>query len=295
MEIGEKLHYLAKGQAMEKEIIHFEQPALPVKLYRLNIHHGGTYRGLHSHAAVEIVEVKSGELDCDVDGARVHLHVGEIIFINSNTGHELRSASADISCINMELNFFMENTGEDAYSELYKFISRTKARPYMVFDACGELQELLAKINARYYENQTSSRWYLRAHIYELIAFMCSRAFIEPTAISAKQLEKIKWIVDYIDANFRSGITLDEICSAGNYNRYAVCHYFKSVTGATVFDYVNYLRIHFALRELKQTDHSILEIAANSGFSSPTYFNRVFKSMIGCSPSTYRKALTGNP
>lgn len=124
---------------------------------------------------------------------------------------------------------------------------------------------------------------------------MCSRAFIAPVAISAKQLEKIKWIVDYIDANFRSALTLDEICSAGNYNRYAVCHSFKSVTGATVFDYVHYLRVHFAIRELKQTDHSILEIAANSGFSSPTYFNRVFKSVIGCPPSTYRKALTGNP
>ena len=48
------------------------------------------------------------------------------------------------------------------------------------------------------------------------------------------------------------------------------------------------------VEKLKETENSILEIATDCGFSSPTYFNRVFKSFFGCSPSVYRKLSSKN-
>lgn len=282
---------LQKRCVMEKEIIRFDKNDLPIKLYRLNMRQDGNYLGMHSHVAVEVVEVKSGELQCHINNEVVQLCSGEIIFINSNTGHRLLSENAEISYMQIDLNFFTENADNNEFSRLCEFVAQSKAKSHLLFHKNPEIKEILDKIHGRYYENQESSRWYLKAYIYELIAFMYSQSFIVPPTMSVKQIEKIKWIVGYIDANFRSPITLEEICAAVGYNKYGICHCFKSVTGATVFDYINFLRVRLAVEKLKQKENSILEIAADSGFSSPTYFNRVFKRFFGCSPSVYRKLL----
>ena len=154
---------------MENEIIRFDEIALPIKLRHLNMRHGGTYRGMHAHAAVEIVKVKRGELDCYVNNDLIHLHSGEIIFINSNIGHRLDSQNANISYMHMDIRFFMENTNDNQFSKLYEFISRTKAKPYLIFPNNKEIQDIFDKINLRYSENNLSSRWYIKACIYELI------------------------------------------------------------------------------------------------------------------------------
>ena len=280
---------------MEKERIRFDGADNLIRHYRLTMHQGETFRGIHSHTAIEVVAVKSGRLSCYVNDACVELHPEEILLINSNTAHKLASDHAEIAYIHINIGFLEKHLNDDGDSNLHRFISHTQAKPYMIFRNCQELLEILRKIAGRYYEEQAHSRWYLKAYTYELFAFMCEHFFVLSSELSAKQSEKIQQIVKYIDENFKSGITLEDICSAVNYNKYAVCHYFKSVTGGTVFDYINFLRVHSAIEELKQTNHSILEIAANSGFSSPTYFNRVFKSIIGCTPSTYRRACTENP
>ena len=175
---------------------------------------------------------------------------------------------------------------------LYAFISHTKAKPYAVFDNTGEITQLLDKIMAKYDDTDKENGWYLRAYLYELVAFMYSRRFLFPFTIPRERIEKIEQIVDYVDRNFKTYITLEDICAAVQYNKYTICHTFKSVTGSTIFDYINFLRVHSSVEELQETGKSILEIAIDCGFSSSIYFNRVFKSFYGCSPSVYRKLLT---
>ena len=149
-----------------------------------------------------------------------------------------------------------------------------------------ELDGLLRRICEKYNEN---SRWYLKAYLYELVAFLYDRDFIATPTISLEKLEKIAPVVRFIDANYKLAISLADICEASGYGKFSVCHIFKTVTGATVFDYINYLRIRQAVEELKQHDRVISRIATACGFSSVTYFNRVFKNIMGCSPSVYRK------
>ena len=43
-----------------------------------------------------------------------------------------------------------------------------------------------------------------------------------------------------------------------------------------------------ALRDPLRADHTIARIAADNGFDSPSHFSRVFKSVVGCTPSSYR-------
>ena len=279
---------------MEKEIIHFKNFNLPIEIHHIYMTKNNNYRGMHSHMAVEIVEVKSGVLNCCVNEDVIMVKPKQIVFINSNTGHKLYSENAEVYYYQVDISLLQENINNDKFSKFYSYILHTQINPYLIFKDNNVITELLNKIKIKYYENSKNSYWYEKAYLYELVGFMYSHRFIAPFNISKEKVKKIEPIINYIDTNFKSPITLEEICTASSYNKYTICHTFKTVTGATIFDYINFLRVNYAVEKLKKSENSILEIATDSGFSSPTYFNRVFKSFMGCSPSVYRKFLTEN-
>ena len=279
---------------MEKEVISFEKFNLPIKLRHLHMYAGGAYRGIHSHRAFEIVRVKSGLLNCFFDGEIIKVCRGQIIFINSNTGHSLYSDNAEITYINIDTMGLNENVGDGDFSLLHEFISHIRATPYLLINETEELSRLFDKTSAKYNDGTVGSYWYIKACIYEFIAFMYSRSFITPATVLDNRINKIGDIVRFVDENYKSPITLDDISEAVKYNKYTVCHTFKTITGATIFDYINFVRVHYAVDKLKEKSKSVMEIAMECGFSSATYFNRVFKSIYDCSPSVYRKLLTEN-
>lgn len=276
---------------MEKEIICFEKFNLPIKIQHLYMTESNQYRGRHSHAAVEIVEVKSGILNCCINDDIIMVHPKEIIFINSNVGHRLYSENAEVFYYQIDISLLKENINDDKLSKLNSFMSRTQAKPYLVLNDNNEITHLLNKISISYYGDTQESRWYTKGYLYEIVAYMYSQSFILPLTISAVQLKKIEQVVHYIDTNFKSPITLQELSSLTKYNKHTICHTFKAITGATIFEYINFLRVHCAVEKLKETENSILEIAIDCGFSSATYFNRVFRNFFGCAPSVYRKFL----
>lgn len=63
---------------------------------------------------------------------------------------------------------------------------------------------------------------------------------------------------------------------------------FRAVTGMGMKEYLSYVRLEHASKELQSTDHSITEVAINSGFSDSNYFKDAFKKMYGISPRAYR-------
>ena len=270
----------------------FDRFDLPIGIHHLNMVEGHNYRGMHSHVAIEIVEMRSGILHCCINDDTIEMHPGQLLFINSNTVHRLYSENAEISYLHFDAGLLEGNKNNDALSMIYAFISHIKAKAYLLLSDNKEMTELLQKIYARYNNTAKESRWYLKAYLYELVGFMYAQSFVAPSSISKEQLKKIEKTVGYIDANYTTAITLDDICEAAEYNKYTICHTFKEVTGSTIFEYINFLRTHCAAEKLRKTRNSVLEIATACGFSSATYFNSVFKNFFGCSPSVYRKLLT---
>ncbi|MBI1757348.1 MAG: helix-turn-helix transcriptional regulator [Fimbriimonas ginsengisoli] len=65
---------------------------------------------------------------------------------------------------------------------------------------------------------------------------------------------------------------------------------FREFFGITPHRYLTARRVESAKRLLSETDLSVSEIALESGFSGPTSFGRLFRAVVGCSPSAYRRA-----
>lgn len=98
--------------------------------------------------------------------------------------------------------------------------------------------------------------------------------------------------VRYINQNISTDLTVEEICAAMNVSKYHFCRRFKQHTGMTVMQYILKTRIILAKNELRKTVAPVTEISETCGFSSPSYFCRIFRQEAGCSPLQYRKQNT---
>jgi AraC-like DNA-binding protein len=96
---------------------------------------------------------------------------------------------------------------------------------------------------------------------------------------------------EFIKQHQNEDITLGQVAKAVNTSTFYFCKMFKKVTGINFTDYVSRLRIENAKNLLLNPNLRVSEIAYEVGFQSLTHFNRVFKKVIGQSPTEYRGQL----
>jgi AraC-like DNA-binding protein/ligand-binding sensor protein len=92
----------------------------------------------------------------------------------------------------------------------------------------------------------------------------------------------------FIEQHHADDLSLGEVAKASNTSTFYFCKMFKKATGINFTDYLSRVRIEKAKNLLLNPNLRISEIAFEVGFQSLTHFNRVFKTVIGESPTEYR-------
>lgn len=93
---------------------------------------------------------------------------------------------------------------------------------------------------------------------------------------------------EYIGKNYSKKISLKELAEHLALSESRFSHIFKEYTKMTPANYITRVRIEKAGILLKETDKKITEIAYDTGFSDPNYFNKVFKKLEKKTPTAYR-------
>lgn len=86
-------------------------------------------------------------------------------------------------------------------------------------------------------------------------------------------------------------ISLGAVARAVNTSSFYFCKLFKKATGLNFTEYVSRVRIEKAKALLLNPNARISEVAYEVGFQSLTHFNRVFRRIVGQSPTDYRRRL----
>ncbi len=92
----------------------------------------------------------------------------------------------------------------------------------------------------------------------------------------------------YIQEHQAEDLSLGQVARAVNTSTFYFCKMFKKVTGINFTNYVSRVRIEKAKDLLLNPNLRVSEIAYEVGFQSLTHFNRVFKKILGQSPTDYR-------
>lgn len=99
-------------------------------------------------------------------------------------------------------------------------------------------------------------------------------------------IERIK---NQVESHLSEEFSLPGLAAEMNISVHYMSHLFKAVTGTTVVEFRNELKLTKAKEALINTDYSISEIAKKLGFCSSAYFSEIFFKSEQISPSEYRK------
>ena len=124
-----------------------------------------------------------------------------------------------------------------------------------------------------------------------LLYSFCS-AFDENAAYQPRKLGQnglLSKIFAFVDQNFMSECTLEELSAQLGYDYAYLSRSFKKAAGISYVSYLNIYRLNTACYLLDNTDKSILQCALEVGYSSLRTFNRNFKNHFTISPAEYRK------
>ena len=111
---------------------------------------------------------------------------------------------------------------------------------------------------------------------------------VEAEKVGIHHSKLIRRARDHILAHISETITTDDLSKELGMNRTYLCKLFAEETGLTVNRYVTQVKTEEAKRLMDITRKSVAEIAEYLGYSSQSYFQRVFKKATGMTPGEYR-------
>ena len=104
-----------------------------------------------------------------------------------------------------------------------------------------------------------------------------------------KNVNIIRKAKEFIRANYKKKIKLEDISKVVYLSPYYLSHIFKKEVGFTLFEYLTKVRIEEAKRLLENTPWNTTRISFEVGCTDQSYFCKVFKKIEGISPYKYRK------
>lgn len=233
------------------------------------------FEELHRHDYYELVYIYSGSGIHTINGVSYSVSAGNMIFLHPDDSHSFYST--DLSMINVCF------TQKDKLSHFPKCRIENQviaiSEPSMI-----EVETLLylmeTEINNREYLFEDAVQQYLNSILLIFNRHISSQLSCDPL-----------WggLLSYLSENYQL-ITLQQAADIVGISTSHFCRIFKRDFSTTFHTYVDNIRIQRAKYLLTYTNETIVWIACSVGFSNcPSRFYQNFKSIVGTTPSNYRR------
>lgn len=247
--------------------------------------------GLHYHDDLEFIIVYEGRFAITVDGEEYFAEGGDVVFVGSGVPHSTRYVTPSRSgLIQFRENDFLSSqiTKIIKYSVKFNNLSESKIRIIKNKELFLALDRLLLECDTK----GDAFEIFVRSEVYRILGLLYRDGILLDTErfFASKEIQKVLPALEYVNSNYSDNLSLEEVSSLLGFDVSYFCRIFKQATGATFTEYLNFVRICKAEKLLSTTNKSILEISEAVGFSSLSYFNRVFKKIRYSSPGSYRLA-----
>jgi DNA-binding response OmpR family regulator len=115
-------------------------------------------------------------------------------------------------------------------------------------------------------------------------------ALARNTHLGSETQRLVRKAMAYIHEHSSEPISLKEVARSVGISKEYLARCFHQETGVTLVTYLNRYRVGQAKARLEAGEQDLSKIALEVGFSSGSYFSRVFRQEVGMSPSAYRQA-----
>lgn len=169
-----------------------------------------------------------------------------------------------------------------SYLEIDRTMAFDLTDPELMSSEIGELREMLK-------ENRHSLKLDVSCQFYKMLTGLYWNMSVDRNPSREYQYKKIEPVVRFIEENYSKPLTLDALAEKAGVSPKHFCLLFREAMHVRPFRFINSLRINECKRMLlERREMSIAEISAQCGYENICYFNQVFKSVTGITPTEFR-------
>ena len=270
----------------ERQIVHTSIYALPAS----------KITALHFHDTIELGFCDSGDGECHTENGVTDTFSGDVELFFPYETHMSRSKSMDKPStwkfVQIELAKLCQEVGYANYSALVAMMENDIAVSGII---SRKKYPRLAEIIRQIVDEAVSDR----RNRYEMTLSLLCELLILDTRLSENlpkvrrnanpKVLRLKPALDYVNCFYSHDISIEYLAELCHMSITQLRACFRETTGSTPKEYITRTRIHVAELYLTSTDHTILEIALETGFGDVSGFYRAFVAKTGVPPSDYRK------
>ncbi|MBE6997252.1 MAG: helix-turn-helix transcriptional regulator [Ruminococcaceae bacterium] len=163
---------------------------------------------------------------------------------------------------------------------------------YFVLHRNSALNQILRSLSAEFEHRSIPG---VRENVLAILRFL-SRPEAEaleetPAYLSKRNVELAKAAQAILVRELPRHVTIEQLAFALDSGTTALKKSFKSVYGASIYQYQKDLRLLEAQRLLRETEEPISSVALSAGYTNPAKFASAFKARFGLTPSAYQASL----
>lgn len=287
---------MARPAALQ-EPMDMPDPYFPVKT---GICKGREYGQLlfpnHWHQHFEILYFLSGKALIEINSITYEMQAGDAAIINSNDLHAGICLSDDLAyyVLIADLSLLHSPSPDSVETKFITPLVQNRILFRNKTSGQSEFGECLLSIVRELEERKLGYELSVKSHLYRVLTLLL-RHDVEQVltevdyAQRMKTLERFEPVFQDIEEHYQKPVTIEQLAGRARLSRFHFSRLFKELTGRTVTQYINGIRLNRAEYLLCNTDLTISEIAYETGFHDIYYFSRKFKQVKKVSPSEARK------
>lgn len=263
-----------------------------LKMWQVNVKPATRMLQEHRHVNFEISLILEGDGIYHTVYGDQSIERNNIFVFSSNEPHCITKIGENgLKLINLHFSrqFIIENSFFDKnYPNIFYNHSKEfnpKINNSELINKC--ISDIKNELNTKNIAYQSVIKSYLELIFIEL---MRTHSYLPNEKVSDNIGTKIFESIDYIDKNFDTSITLEDIAKMSGITPNYFSKLFKDYININLWDYITAKRVEKAKKMINEkTDETMLSIAISCGFNNTANFNRAFKAHTGLTPSEFKK------
>lgn len=257
---------------------------------------------MHSHDCFELAYIVEGSTTHTLDGKTQTVHEGAYYIIDHGTLHNYTNAEniQIVNCLFLAEIIDATLTNCCSFDELMRVCMIRYYKQYLgltpvnriFYDEDGTILKLLREMGTEYDKRKIGYQEVFRGKLLEILILTMRKVVEQYGDVPIEKITDsaiIREAVHYFEANYQDKALLSNFCDKYHYNLQYMSRRFKKETGLTALEYIQKIRIKKSCALLVGSSLTIREIAHQTGYDDIKFFNRIFRKMVGMTPSEYRK------
>jgi AraC-like DNA-binding protein/quercetin dioxygenase-like cupin family protein len=256
----------------------------------------------HWHQELEFCNVIKGSCRFSLPDQEFILQEGDAVFINSSCLHMVEKVSDQTEAIYHTQQFrkeLLEGTEGSIFKSKYMNpVLESSLMQGILFKRDNQKQQNLIAVMERAYQSyllgDVGYEMIIRNLISEFWLYLLKehKDALDPSVKRSVSVNgRIKTMMTFIEFNYISKIDVEDIGNSANVSKRECLRCFKLNLHMSPFSYLTDFRIRKATQLLSETKDSIITVSEACGFSSNSYFGKVFHRIMGCTPNEYRQSI----